>query len=895
MLKPHAIGSLLLLSTALVAPAALAQAPPAAPPEPPRQEEIEISAPGAEPARSEPDIVVRGTRSPNSIRRMPQVISVLSSEDIARTGEGDIAGALQRVTGLSVVGNGFVFVRGLGDRYSLALLNGSPLPSPEPLRRVVPLDIFPTSVIASSLVQKSYSVNYPGEFGGGVINLTTRAIPRETFLSLGGSLTWDTETTNRIGYSYDGGDYDYVGYDDGTRRFPTALRGAVTGGSFASTTGAERRDFAASLNNASTTVLQRMDHTPANFGIDLSAGTATDLGGVRVGMIAAFGYNNAWRSRDATQQVSVDPALGDVQTSYEAVNTEDRIIVNALVGIGLEFGRNAIRWTNLYIHDTLKQGRLARGFNRSVAPPQPGLPDPLILQNSNWFERQLFDTQLVGELHFGNFSVDLRGSHARTKRSSPYERAFSYAYLGDNDPATFGTGDVDDYVNNLSSAGQSASVAFSDLHETLWAGAADFGYRLPTAMPISLSAGYNYTRTRRSASRYQFDYFRLDGALPLGVAQERPDYLVSDFNIYTYDIQLRDSSSAEGAAAYDAGLEVDAGYGQAEIEPVDGLKLNLGVRYEAADQFVSPVGSTLPPTTLRNDYWLPAATITWTVLRDLQLRVAASRTIARPQFRELAPQLYTDFESDRQFTGNPFLTDSRLTNAEARLEYYFARDQRITLAGFYKKLDNPIEQVAFIAGGDQLRTGFANAPGARLYGAEIEVQAYYPLAWIGSAFATRRLLFVGNYTYAQSRLEVDSSPVIGPSLQAVPADILFADGTPLTGQSDHLANVQIGIEDTDHLSQATFLISYASERVTNRGPIASGVRLPDIVERPGLRLDFVAREEVPLFGGTAELRLEARNLLGRDYREFQQAGANRVEVNTYRVGRTFSAGMTLRF
>jgi outer membrane receptor for ferrienterochelin and colicin len=89
------------------------------------------------------------------------VVSVLSAEDIARTGEGDIAGALQRVTGLSVVGSGFVFVRGLGDRYSLALLNGSPLPSPEPLRRVVPLDIFPTSVIASSVVQKSYSVNYP--------------------------------------------------------------------------------------------------------------------------------------------------------------------------------------------------------------------------------------------------------------------------------------------------------------------------------------------------------------------------------------------------------------------------------------------------------------------------------------------------------------------------------------------------------------------------------------------------------------------------------------------------------------------------------------------------------------------------------------------------------------
>ncbi|MDZ7896306.1 MAG: TonB-dependent receptor plug domain-containing protein [Sphingobium sp.] len=106
---------------------------------------------------------------------------MLSSADIARTGEGDIAGALQRVTGLSVVGNGLVYVRGLGDRYSSSLLNGSPLPSPEPLKRVVPLDIFPTNVIASAVVQKSYSANYSGEFGGGVINLTTKALPEKTF------------------------------------------------------------------------------------------------------------------------------------------------------------------------------------------------------------------------------------------------------------------------------------------------------------------------------------------------------------------------------------------------------------------------------------------------------------------------------------------------------------------------------------------------------------------------------------------------------------------------------------------------------------------------------------------------------------------------------------------
>src|SRR4030095_13928632 len=162
----------------------------------PPQERVDVSVPGGE-----EQIIVRGARRNNQQRTSSQVVNVLSSEQIAKTGEGNIAGSLGRVTGLSVVGSGFVYVRGLGDRYSLALLNGSPLPSPEALRRVVPLDIFPPSVIASAVVQKSYSANYPGEFGGGVINLTTPAVPRESFLDVGFGPSGDTETTFLLGYS----------------------------------------------------------------------------------------------------------------------------------------------------------------------------------------------------------------------------------------------------------------------------------------------------------------------------------------------------------------------------------------------------------------------------------------------------------------------------------------------------------------------------------------------------------------------------------------------------------------------------------------------------------------------------------------------------------------------
>jgi len=901
----------LMLTSALVAPAALAQTDAAAagagasqgapatedasPPETQRQ--IEVSAPGADFANDEA-IVITGRRTMDVTQQSVQVVSVLSAEDIARTGEGDIAGALQRVTGLSVVGNGFVFVRGLGDRYSLALLNGSPLPSPEPLRRVVPLDIFPTSVISSSLVQKSYSVAYPGEFGGGVINLTTPVVPNETFFEIGLGTSGDTETTFNLGYTYEGGELDWLGYDDGTRSFPTALRDAVVNGTFAQTTSEQRQGFAASLSNAETTVIQRNRNIPANFSAELNGGTSFDIGDGRIGFVASAGYSNSWRTRDALQQTSLDPELaGTPQTSFQSVTTDNRIIVNGLLGIGAEFGEHEIRWTNLYIHDTLKQARLRSGFNRNVADQDPALPPSLIEQNSYWFERQLMNTQLVGEFRFGDVSLDLRAAYANSQRESPYERDIGYFYLGDGDPSTVGQGDVDDYVNNLSSSGQFATIAFSDLNEDVYSGAADLAYRVPGDTSLILSAGYNYTRTERTSSRYQFQYFRPNGALDQSVAQERPDYLLSDFNVYYYGIELRDISGSEGAAAYEADLTVNAGYVQAQGDLMDGLEATVGVRYEDADQNVQPVGAAaLAGTQLSNAYWLPAATVTWNFAPQMQARLHVSKTIARPQFRELAPQIYQDFESDREFTGNPFLVDSELMNFEARYEYYFARDQRLTVAGFYKQIENPIEAAAFFAGGGQLRTGFANAPEAELYGAEIEAQAYFPLDSLGGGFFdTRRLVLIGNYTYTQSSISADNSVIVGPDLQPVASNLLFQDGAPLTGQSDHLVNLQVGIEDTERLSQATFLLSYASERVTNRGPIQGVLRQPDIIERPGLRVDFVLRQEVPVFGANAEFKFEARNIFGQDYEEFQQFGDNRIDINTYDVGTSFSLGLTVRF
>ena len=886
--------SFLLISSSLVAPAvawaqaaALPPPPPAAVAEPAApaevaEEAVDISIPGGN-----GEIVVTGSRDRNIAKSVPQVVSILSSADIARTGEGDIAGALSRVTGLSVVGNGFVYVRGLGDRYSLALLNGSPLPSPEPLRRVVPLDLFPTSIISSTLVQKSYSVNFPGEFGGGVINLTTKAIPQERFITFGGAIGGDTVTTNQLGYTYFGSATDPTGFDNGARNTPPALAAYFASGERISTGIVDTQAIAGELVNARNALVQRNQHIPANTSLNFTAGDSWDVANdATLGLIATFGYSNTWRTRDVIQQTASSVDLSQKELDFQRVITDNRIIVNGLVGLGYEWADNKLRWTNLFIRDTLKQARIGIG-RRATGAPEADLQQ----QDTAWFARQLFSSQLTGEFEFSpEFELDLRGGYANSRRDAPAELSFEYLRSnGATDP--FGT----QYINRLNNGQQGSAIAtYSKLNEDLWSGGADLVYR--PIDTLTTTFGYAYSNTDRRTERREFQFIA-PATFPRGIALLRPDLLLSPQVIDQYDIALIDTNEAN--PVFDATLVTHAGYAQLQWEVVDGLSINTGVRYETAKQAVVPVQvfktptASLAATNLDRSYWLPAATITWEVADRMQLRLNASKTIARPQFRELIFQNYFDPDSNRLFRGNPLLTDSQLTNAEARYEWYFGRDEQLSVAGFYKRINNPIE--SFINFSDNLVvTSFANAPRADLYGVEFETQKYFDLEGVfdGDFWASRRALLIANYTFTNSKLRVNAGDTTAVFASAANrASDYFRDGAPLTGQSDHLVNLQFGLEDSDKLSAQTLLLSYASDRVTSRG--APGQ--PDIIERPGFRLDFVARQGVEIGKKIVELKLEIRNITATKNQEFQSNGTNRIDFNVWDVGVSGSIGASITF
>lgn len=904
MTKPSRLAGLLLVSTALVMPAcAVAQTTNTAPSNPsgqpapqstdtaPGTPADQTAAPTAQdqaPDVSVPggaDIVVTGRRNANVQATSPQVVSVLSTADIARTGEGNIAGALARVTGLSVVGNGFVYVRGLGDRYSLALLNGSPLPSPEPLKRVVPLDIFPTNVIASSLVQKSYSANFPGEFGGGVINLTTIAAPRDAFLTISGGVGGDSETTARLGYTYYGSKTDWTGFDNGNRSLPPALDAFFKSGARIGDGTVDTKAIASQLVTGRNSIAQRISQLPPNFTGNVTAGKSFDVGGALLGVIATAGISNKWQTRDTTQQTPSTIDLSQKELDFQRVITDNRIVVNGLLGLGLEWDENKIRVTNLFVRDTLKQTRLGQGSEATSGFTR-------LEQDTAWYQRQLFDTQFTGEFKIGDFKLETRGGYANTKRDAPFELSYGYVRTNRaNDP--FGQY----FVNRLNN-GQlgSASVAFSKLNEDLYSAGVDLSY--PILDTVTATAGWAFSDTKRFSSRREFQFIAPSN-FPNGVDLFRPDLLLQPSVINAFNIALIETTESD--PAFNARLKTQAGYGKIRATLFNAFDLDLGVRYEKGEQSVDPArvftvpSNSLASTQLNRDYWLPAATLTWTVAPKMQVRLNASKTIARPQFRELIFQQYYDPETNRQFRGNPLLIDSQLYNAEARWEWYFARDQRVSLAGFFKRIDNPIE--AFTGFSDnQPQTSFANAPKADLYGGEFELQKYFDLSGIGGGsdpfWGTRRGVFIANYTYTKSKIKVGPNDIVnvfGTTPQ--PATNFFRDGTPLTGQSDHIANVQFGLEDKAGLSQQTFLLSYASKRVTSRGAVG----LPDIYEIPGFHLDFVAREGLTIAGVDTTVKFEARNITGTKYQEYQQVGDNRNYYNLYNVGASFQIGLGVTF
>lgn len=832
-----------------------------------------------EDSRTLQTVVVRGQFIPEPQRQTSQVATFLSTEDLTRQGDSNAALALTRLSGLSIVSGKFAYVRGLGDRYSSALLNGSPLPSPEPLRRTVPLDLFPASVLSGAAVQKTYSANYPGEFGGGVIDLQTLRQPAENFLTIKAGVSANTETTGSDGLFVKGGDLDWSGYDDGLRDIPGPLGALLASGErLNDQTPAQVEIIGESLVNSPLSVIQQGKLDPNPNG-SVEGGLILDKGQYDIGLIGVVGFESGWTTRDATRQYVEGGVLGSdqrqVSTAYDAT-------VNALGSGSIGWGDNEIQATLFYVHTTTKQAEITTGTDFNA----PGSTGEIFDESSGWFERELSFLQLRGDHKVNGIDLSWRGAYAVSTRDAPYDRSLRRTPDADGVP--------------LYSTANNYGILFSNLEDKIGSFGADASYTVDigNARELVMSGGFDVASTERS---YDFLSLRFVGgnAIPLDVQQARPDYLFSPDNIGPGRFVLQEITTPNDS--YSAGLDVNAFYVQTDLDILDFVRGTVGFRYEDAEETVKTFdrfgNQGAGDVNLSNDYVLPSFTLTWNFADDLQMRAGYSQTIARPQFRELALSSFIDPETDRVYRGNSGLVDSELKNYDARVEYYLGRNQFITAGAFYKDIKNPIEEVQYSTASFVFETTFINSPKAELYGAELEYRTNFSMPISNAWFDAREWLFSANYTYTSSEVQAqDGDLVFDPISRSRRDAALFGlDGSDLQGTPQNILNMQFGWESD--VDQLTLLLGWVDDRILQRGFGIGAAALPDVIEEPGVQLDLVFNRTLTLGGRDVELGLKGRNLLGTKHSEYQmtQGDVGRTEFNTYERGTTISASLSTTF
>jgi outer membrane receptor protein involved in Fe transport len=874
----------LLLSTALVfsAPLAFGQEADSVPNETANQtaEEppVEEVPPEPEADRTLEAVVVRGEFIPEPQRATSQVASFLSSDDLVRQGDSNAALALTRLSGLSVVGGKFAFVRGLGDRYSAATLNGSPLPSPEPLRRTVPLDLFPSRVLEGAAVQKTYSANLPGEFGGGLINLETLRRPRKSFFTAKYGIAANDATTGKTGIFVRGSDTDWSGYDDGLRNIPGPLQALLSSGtSLSGQTPAQIEAVGESLVNSPVSVIQSGELGP-DQSASLEGGLRFDRGEFDFGLTGVLAFDTAWTTKEAIRQQVDGGLIGNDLTTF---STSLDTTVSGLASASVGRGNHDVQATLFYVHTGSSEAQISTGIDFNA----PGNTGEVFDESTGFYERELTFLQLRGDHEFGDIELTWRGATALSTRDAPYERSLRRL--------------VDETGTPLYSVANNYGIRFSELEDTINSFGADAAYRLSIggSREAVLSAGFDTSATERT---YDFLGLRFVGgnALPDDVQVARPDFLFSPDNISPDRFILQEIITPNDS--YAAELDVNAFYVQADIDLIDYVKGTFGVRLEDAEQAVRTFDRFGNPgagdVNLSNEYVLPAATLTWNFADDLQLRAGYSKTIARPQFRELALSAFLDPETDRVYRGNSGLVDTELQNFDARLEYYMGRNQFITVAGFFKDITNPIEEVQYSTASFVFETTFINSPKAELYGLELEYRTRFEMPLPGAFFDAREWLFSTNYTYTSSEVQAAEGQLIFDPVLRTPRDAaLFGlDGSELQGTPENIVNLQFGWESD--VDQLTLLVGFVDDRILQRGFGEGSFALPNVVEEPGTQVDLVYRRNFNIGGRDLEFGLSGRNLLDEQHIEYQETEElGRTNFNTYDRGRSVSASISAKF
>lgn len=845
-----------------------------------------------------------------AIERMEQAVAAdfLDVGAISRVGDSTVALALRRVPGLTLVDDKFVYVRGLGERYASTLLNGAPVPSPDLTRNVVPLDIFPTAVLHSLSVQKAYSPDMPAGFGGGAIDIRTRAVPDQPILSVQLGSGYNTDSTGDDGFYYPGGKDDQWGTDDGTRSLPVELREAIQlyqgKVDAVSLTNALRRDGnqytladGEALNRELATALNRdVDLRQKSLDPDMDGEVVAgsnwiindmwEAGGVVVGS-----YSREWRNRERANRSVADPE----SLFFKTRRTVETVDIVGTANAGLRYGDDhAVEGLAMFIRNTEDEASISSGHTQNFA-----LADGNRLSNYDlrFEERELEVYQTKGSHALGEQTLDLIGRFIPRSWFEPLRDLNGSWYYSES----YATTDIPNELrisaqeridpdsgevlfSRVRTSGTAADYRFSELDDNVDAWGSQI--RLPLAAgdwEIELVGGYDYSRKYREY--YQIRY-------GLGTTSTSEFLLAGDFSDVFSDANITDpanlfvlSIGGIGTESYLAAQTTEAWHGVLDATWSDTWRIAAGLRWEQFDQVSLPIDQLefdprigqvqLTPDQigdsvfLEDDYY---PSLAFTYMRpgfwaeDFQLRLSWSETVVRPDLREISRSTFIDPLTEARVSGNPGLVPSELQNLDLRAEWFFSGGDNFTVSLFYKDISNPIETIQAAGSDDNISLTYVNAERAEIYGVEFEwlkglgFLSGYIGGWVDSFF------FSGNATLSESEIEIDTSVLS-----------LTNDKRPLSGHSDAVLNFQLGFDSPDGMHSASLVYNVFAERVFFGGRNGAD----DTYEQPFQSVDMVY-SFYPSENLT--LKLAMKNLLD-DEQEFEQSSVTVLEQT---VGRSVS-------
>ena len=808
-------------------------------------------------------------------RQQSDTISdILSAEQISRGGDSDAAGALRRVAGLTLVGDGFIYVRGLGERYSSTTLNGMTIPSPDPTRRVVPLDLFPADILESVLVQKTFSSWVPGDFGGGTIELRTRGMPEAGFFTVAAGVEYLTSTSFDDGLRYDGGGSDWTGYDNGARALPDSMCDALCDGTElvpaspflqGGFTPSEIETFGQDLADV-------WDVAPKTIGpnsdISVTGGNRWDWDDFSAGFTAAGLWGQDWESREEIRRVftATNAGLAPVDDLQRFVTFRDTAVSAFISGELSWKERHGITLTHMLLRKSEDRAQADTGISES--PDQE-----VLLRRLQWEENQLRTTQLAGRHvleRLYEIELDWQVATSQATREEPKTR--NYRYESDN------TGQL-----ALSTRAESNSLSFSDLEDNSDSYNLQLGKRfeLPgtSALRVRLGAG-EISRDRSSVLRR----FSFKDAGPLSRNPELRRQLsledvLTDETIGQSGFQLRETTQATDN--YSAVLEQKFSYFGLDYEWGETLQVSLGMRQEDHFQRVETFqlfNPGAPPLVgeLDKQDRLPAAAITWAFRPGMQIRLGYSETVNRPDFRELAAAPYEDPLLDETLIGNPALRQAEITNYDLRWEWYPGQFQSFSIAAFYKEFTDPIEKI--IQPGAFNVTTLSNAEGAENLGVEADFRVQLtPIGRVAASIPGLSRIPFGDLYFAGNVTWIDSE------IRLRPQDVVTNTNASrsLEGQSPYVVNLQLGYDSPDERWAGTLLFNTFGKRIVKVGLLGA----PDIFEQPVNVVDFTLSfklDERWKFG------FKAKNLLDEPFTFTQGSEVTR----SYQKGRSFSLSVS---